>query len=199
LTNYELDYDRAVPPLSSTLSAALYYQVDQDFLSSPVDSAPQFSPAGILAESQNFGSATAIGGEYGINGSSPNGLRWNADYSLFTVHQHLFVKAPAVPFDFSDSTPVSAITFGVGDTVGPFEVDLQGKWQSRYTDDLQGKLVTIPKVINNYTIIDARIGYNVTSHLTLAVAGSELTAPQVTTTAALPPDRRVLFSATYGY
>ncbi|MDE8346910.1 MAG: TonB-dependent receptor [Acidocella sp.] len=197
LTNYETDYDRSLPTLNSTLSAAVYYQVDQDFLTLPNAGTAQFTPTGPVAVSQNFGSATAFGGEFGINGSSPDGLRWNASYSLFTVHQHLLEKPPVIPFNFSDATPVSEVSFGVGYSIGKWEADAQGKWQSRYTDYYTTGLAgSSAKLIKNYTDLDARIGYDLTKQITLAVAGSELAAPQITTTAALPPDRRVLFTIT---
>ncbi len=199
LTNFEADYDQALPALQSTASLALYYQVDEDFLLAANDAAAQFMYPEILAESQNFGSATAFGGEFGITGASAGGLRWNASYSLFTVHQRLRETVPAIPYDFSDATPVSAIDFGLGYSAGKWEADLAGKWQSRYTDDSEGNLIAIPKVISNYLTLSARLGYSVSPRLTLAVAGEELTAPQITQTAALPADRRVLFTATYGF
>jgi hypothetical protein len=57
----------------------------------------------------------------------------------------------------------------------------------------------VPVNIDNYVTLNARIGYSVTQHLTVAVAGSQLASNQLNETAGLPVERRVLFSATYGF
>jgi iron complex outermembrane receptor protein len=200
LTNYEFDYDRQLPALDASASAALYYQLDRDFLLSPIDITPQLSGARLLAISHNFGSATALGGEFGAQGDIAPGLRWNLSYSLFTVHQNLSDQPPLVPFDFLSATPTSAVDFGLGYRWDRLEADLEGQWQSRYTDyDKDIAKTFVPVTIHDYVAVDARIGYSVTPRLTLAVAGQELTAPQITETDGLPVDRRVLFTASYGF
>jgi iron complex outermembrane receptor protein len=200
LTNYEFDYDRQWPALDASLSAAVYYQVDRDFLFSPIDITPVRSGAGLLAISHNFGSAAALGGEFGAQGNIAPGLRWDVSYSLFTVHQSLSYAPPLVPFDFSSATPASEVDFGLGYDWERLEADLQGQWQSRYTDyDKNTARTFVPVNISDFVTLNARIGYSVTPRLTLAVAGQELTAPQISETDGLPVERRVLFTATYGF
>ena len=198
-TNYEVDYDRALPALQSTLTTAVYYEVNRDLLAYGANAPTQYAN-GVLSEySQNIGSDTVAGTEIGIRGSNPAGLRWNLSYSLASVHQRLNSAPPVIPFNFNNATPVSAIDFGAGYSWNKFEADLQGKWQSSYTDYAGEGIGFVPVNIKNYVTLNARIGYNVTSHLTVAVAGSQLASNQLNETAGLPVERRVLFSATYGF
>jgi len=199
VTSYEADYDRSVPALGATLSAALYVQINRDFLLSGI-SAPDV-PEGdtILGLSQNIGSAQALGGELGASGTTRSGWRWNLSYSLFTVRQDLTYLPPSSPYDFAGSTPVSEVVFGLGHSWNRWEADLHGKYQSRYTDEIVQATAAVPVPVRGFLTLEARIGYNVTDRLTLAVAGDELNAPQITESAGLPPDRRVLFSASYGW
>ena len=94
--------------------------------------------------------------------------------------------------------------FGLGYSWQKFEADLQGKWQSRYTDVIilgytpAGEAYT-PKPISNFVTINARIAYNVTPHLVVAVVGQQLQSNQPIVSAGPEVDRRILFSATYGF
>lgn len=114
VTNYEVDYDRLVPPLDSTFTAAVYYQLNRDFMISAVNSPQVVTGTNIVELSQNFGNAEALGGEFGVHGSSDAGWRWNLSYSLFTVHQDLAYAPPVIPYDFTNSTPTSEVVFGLG-------------------------------------------------------------------------------------
>ncbi len=198
-TNYEVDYDRALPALQSTLRTAVYYEVNRDLLTSSFNAPGNYANGVVSAYSQNIGSDTVAGAEIGLSGASPAGLRWNLSYSLASVHERLSAAPPVIPFNFNNATPVSAIDFGAGYSWNKFEADLQGKWQSNYTDYQSAGVGYAPVNIKNYVTLDARIGYNVTSRLTLAVAGSQLASAQLNETAGLPVERRVLFSATYGF
>lgn len=199
VTNYEFDYDRTIGALDSTASTAIYYQVEQGFLISGLSAGfSVIAPPALLALSSNLGNATAAGGEVSLHGSTDT-WRWNLAYSLFTVHPQLDRAAPLIPFNFNTATPTSEVAFGLGYTWGKLEADVQGKWQSRYTDYLSENLVFVPRQIQNYTMLNARLGYSVTPHLTLAVSGQQLASAQLTSSDGLPQERRVLFTATYGF
>jgi outer membrane receptor for ferrienterochelin and colicins len=198
-TNFEVDYDRVLPSLQSTIKTALYYDFTQNNLASAVNLPAQYANGVVSSYSQNFGSNTAFGGEIGLSGSSAAGLRWNLGYSLTSVRDDLSAAPPAIPFNFNNATPVSAVDFGGGYSWDKFEADLEGKWQSNYTDyeSAPGGYATVN--INNYVTLDARIGYNVTQQLTIALTGSQLAADQLQETAGLPVQRRVLLTATAGF
>lgn len=202
-SNYELDYDRTVDALESTVHSAIFYNVTQDLLLEAINSVPSFTPDGLLALSTNNGHGEAFGGELGLQGASPNGLHWNADYSLVGVRTHLNQQAPEAGVEFDDGTPASIIDFGVGYAWHKLEADVSGRWQSRYQDlrltaTSQGVIYRLVSIAN-YVTVSGRIGYQLTPKLTLAVSGQELTSAQQVETAGLEAQRRVLFSATYTF
>ncbi len=111
-TNYELDYDRILPALQSTLRSAVYYGVNRDLLAAALNTSIFLFKGFKSSYLQNIGSDTAVGGEIGLSGSNPAGLRWNLSYFLASVHQRLSYAQPLIPFNFNNATPVSAIAFG---------------------------------------------------------------------------------------
>jgi outer membrane receptor for ferrienterochelin and colicins len=199
VTNYELDYDRVLAAIDSTVSAAVFYQVNRGFQLSAPRALPSFHGANILLLSSNIGNMQGVGGELSLDGSSPGGWRWDISYSLFGAHQEFTYRVPQIPYDFNTATPTSEIVAKLGYSWRQWEADAAAKYQSQYTDDRYVSGAVEPFPVRNFVALNARIGYNVTSRLTLAVTGDELTAPQITQTADLPPDRRVLFTASYGF
>ncbi len=202
--NYEIDYDRVLAPIESTLSTAFYYSTVQDLLTASSVLPGNFTYPYYVQEAQNFGNGQVYGTKLVIKGSDPSGVRWNLGYTLTAVRAHMDIAGPpATPYDFNNATPVSAIVFGLGDSWNKFEADLQGKWQSRYTDVILGVgaagVVYEPKAISNFVTLDARIAYNVTPHLVVAVTGDELQSNQTIVSAGPEVDRRVLFTGTYNF
>lgn len=202
-TNYELDYDRQFPQISSTLRTAIYYNVTQDFMADASALPGYFSDGTFQYYSENTGSGQAIGGEIGLVGSNAAGFRWNASYSLVGVRNKTLFGPPTAPSDFNNSTPTSEIDFGGGYTWHKWEADAEGHWQSNYLTDVYSAnasgIVFTPVTVRNYITASARIGYNVNSHITLAVAGQALTQAQQNAIGQLQPYRRVLFTATFTY
>lgn len=202
--NYEIDYDRVLAPIESTLSTAFYYSTVQDLLTDSSVLPGTFTYPYYVQEAQNFGNGQVYGTKLVLKGSDPSGVRWNIGYTLTAVRAHMTIAGPpATPYDFNNATPTSSIVFGIGDSWNKFEADLQGKWQSRYTDVTAAiggaGLVYEPKVISNFITLDARIAYNVTPHLVLAVAGTQLQSSQTIVSAGPEVDRRVLFTGTYNF
>ncbi len=202
-TNYEMDYDKVVAFLQSTLQTAMYFNQTRDILAGPIDTASSEANDIIQSYGQNIGSGQVLGGEIGLQGSSSSGLRWNLSYALAAVRDSTDSGPPLTPQQFDNATPTSMIDFGLGYSWKKFEADLQGKWQSNYNDYRFGTGPTgaafIPVDIRNYVTLDARLGYQLTPRLTLAVSGQQLQAQQTIETAGLEPQRRVLFSATCGF
>jgi outer membrane receptor for ferrienterochelin and colicin len=202
--NYEIDYDRVLAPIESTLSTAFYYSTVQDLLTAGTVLPGTFTYPYYVQAAQNFGNGQVYGTKLVLKGSDPSGLRWNLGYTLTAVRAHMDIAGPpATPYDFNNATPVSAIVFGFGYSWNKFEADLQGKWQSRYTDvsfyvTPAGEAYE-PKVISNFVTLDARIAYNVTPHLVVAVTGDQLQSSQTIVSAGPEVDRRVLFTGTYNF
>jgi outer membrane receptor for ferrienterochelin and colicins len=201
--NYELDYDRALAPVESTLSATAYYSTVQGILSASSVLPSQLVLPYYYNVAQSIGNGQVFGGKLVLKGSDPSGWRWNLGYVATVVRANLDVATPPVtPYDFNNSTPVSAVIFGAGYSWNKVEADLQGKWESRYTDIIAnyvGGTQFVPKTISNFVTIDARIGYNVTPHLVVAVSGSQLQSNQTIVSAGPEVDRRVLFTGTYNF
>ena len=53
--------------------------------------------------------------------------------------------------------------------------------------------------MDNYLTVNGRIGYNVTDHLTVALAAQQFNTSQLYQTAAPPVERRVIVSLTARY
>lgn len=202
-TNYEVDYDRVLPYLQSTLRTAAYLNQTRDILTSGTTAESSYRNGVVSAYAQNIGAGQVAGGEIGLQGANMSGLRWNMSYALAAVQDSTSSGPPQTPLQFDDTTPVSMIDFGLGYSWGKFEADMQGKWQSRYSDYRfeigQTGAVYTPVTIKNFVTISARLGYQLTPRLTLALSGQQLQAGQTIETAGLEPQRRILFSATYGF
>ncbi len=202
--NYEVDYDRVLAPVESTFSTAFFYSTVHDLLSYGGNLPGVLNYPYYQEVSQNIGNGQVFGTKLVLTGSDPSGLRWTLGYTLDAVRAHLTVPAPPVtPYDYNNATPVSAIVFGLGYTKDKFEADLQGKWQSRYTDIIlnvtpAGESYT-PKIISDFVSFNARLAYNVTPHLVLAVTGTQLQSNQTIVSAGPEVARRVLFTGTYNF
>jgi len=202
--NYEIGYDRNLAQIDSTLSADIYFSTVQDLLSAATNLPGTFNYPYYQLVAENIGHGQVYGGKIVLKGSNEAGWRWDLSYTLTAVRAHLNVEGPPVtPYDYNNATPVSAIVFGLGYDWNKFEADLQGKWQSRYTDIIAAAGATgvlyEPKAISNFVTLNARIAYSVVPRLILAVTGTQLQAAQTIVSAGPEVDRRVLFTATYNF
>jgi iron complex outermembrane receptor protein len=195
--NLELGYDRDIQAIDSTLHSSVYVQRNDRLLSAGGYNYPTFyPPATIASTSQNTGYSDAAGAEIGIRGHSADGFRWNASYAVEVVRDHttLNKKALLSPQNYEDGTPTSTVIFGGGYTWDKLEIDGQGRWQSRYTDYALISSGLSPVHIQDYLTLMARIAYNVTDHVTLALVGQQINVPRLMETAGLPVERSVIAS-----
>ena len=106
--------------------------------------------------------------------------------------------------DFQHGTPTHVVVAGGGYSVGRFELDAQARWQSRFRDyrvstaviTAASTIAAAPLEIANYVQVDARAGYRVTDHLTLALSAQQFIAQRLVQSAGPPVERRLLVSAT---
>jgi hypothetical protein len=59
-------------------------------------------------------------------------LRWNIGYALISISDHLTLPTlagPALLLDYAAGLPKSVVDAGLGYSTGPWELDLQGRWQ----------------------------------------------------------------------
>ena len=198
VTNYELDYDRSLPSLSSTVRIAAFAQHTDLSVGSPIGSGYSVLPSGqLLDQARNFGSSNELGGEIGIKGSSAAGLRWNLSYALAAVRDDSpraeLLVAPSV--GYQRQTPTSSVILGGGYTWRRLECEAQAPWQSHFEDyTFDPKTFTTgPVLVPNYVTLNARVGYRINDHVTLSVVAEQLNQHSIAESAGLQVNRR--FSA----
>jgi outer membrane receptor for ferrienterochelin and colicins len=200
--NVEIDYDRALPAISSTLRTALFVQRTQDIISEalgvPFIVGPNGNP---LLLASNVGSSDAAGLELGLKGHSESGFRWNASYAFVATTNNTILNQGSVitsPIDYARSVPRSVVTAGVGYTWKKLEMDLIGRWQSSYLDFQTSTtpFFLTPVEINNYVTLNARVGYQVTDTITLAVTAQQFNNSRLLQAAGPAVNRLVLGSIT---
>ena len=201
VSNAEVGYDRTVSSLHSTVRLAVFAQRTDNVLTDPYGAIPVFDRGAIRFSSANTGHSSAVGGEAGLRGQKTVGaedtLRWNASYAYISISDHLRVGSSGLQ-DYQHGTPTHVVMLGGGYTRGRFDFDALGRWQSRY-QDYRGDSVTFqatPVEIGNYVLLDARAGYRVTDHLTLALTGQQLNGSRLRQTAGPGVERRLYLSAT---
>jgi iron complex outermembrane receptor protein len=206
VNNIELDYDRALPAIDSTLRVALFAQRNQDIVSTPFGSPFVIGPAGLpLLLAANVGRSDAAGPEIGIKGASPSGFRWNLSYSYVATTDNTVLNnglAPLNAVNYARSVPRNVVIAGFGYTWDRWEFDLLGRWQSSYLDfrSTPAALAPLePVEVRNYLTLNARVGFRVVEHVTLAVAAQQFNTSHLLQTQGPPVERRVLASITAGF
>jgi len=197
--HYEVGYDRTIAALDSTLRSAVYYQKTSQLLAAALNAPLENAGGGLVAYSQNVGSSRAVGGEIGIKGENAAGLRWSASYAYIAIRDHLIFAAlsdSASLLDFRHGSPTSVVDAGLGYSWRQLELDLAGRWQSGFTDYRPAADgTTQPFAVDDYLILNLRLGYRPNPWLTLAVTGEQLNQTRVFEAAGLPIERRAIVSA----
>ena len=202
LDNIELDYDRALPSMGSSLRVAVYAQRNRDLISQPFAAPPIIGPLGIpVLKAANVGSSEAAGLEIGIKGHAESGLRWQASYAYVVttdnsqLNQGGFITSP---IDYARSVPRHVVLGGVGYTKGQLEMDLLARWQSSYRD-FQSTVIPLllqPVEVRNYLLLSGRIGYRLTDRITAAFSVQQFNSARQLQTAGPPVERRAIVSVT---
>jgi len=198
--NYELDWDRTLPPLASTVRLALFHEDTSQVIGSPFGSGFTFLPTGqILEVARNFGDSHESGGAIALKGHSGE-FRWDVSYALAVVHDDtpraVLQQAPSV--SLQRQTPTHAVVVGLGWTHDRWEIDGHARWQSHFEDyridpaSLSTNQVTVP----NYLTVNLRVAYRLTDHVTLALTAEQLNQHRLIESAGLRTERAFLVSAT---
>jgi outer membrane receptor protein involved in Fe transport len=151
--------------------------------------------------SDNVGYTTAAGIELGIKGRSDSGWRWSASYTLTATTDHTSLNSGPVltsAVSYGCSAPRHVVNAGIGYSVGKWEVDMIGHWQSSfcYFRTTETSLALQRFTIDNYATLNARVGYAVLENLTVALAAQQLNQSSLARTAGPPYERRVIASVT---
>lgn len=198
--NLDLGYDRDLSRLLSHFTVDGFLQRNVELTPVLLQAPLIFTPR-LATMSANIGSSNEAGIEVGIKGKSSNGLRWNASYRFETISQDITSAVSAAETtSFSGSTPTSAIVLGAGYTTGPWEFDLNGRWQSQFRDyQVTPAGTSVAYEVGDYVTFIARIGYDLTKHITVAGVAQQFNLAQIHEGAGLPVDRRFIASVTVRY
>jgi outer membrane receptor for ferrienterochelin and colicins len=194
--SYEADWDRKMPSLGAALRTALFYEtVDA------VGSTAQFVPPALLVVQQDsIGNSREFGVEISAKGKLVDRWSWSMGYAPRIVMDRLTAQSAVTGIDFKKTTPIHVINASLGWSSGPWKIDGFARWQSSSTGFANdGTGTFIPVRIGSYLALDARIGYDVTDNLTLAVSGQQLTMNGQRQTALGDVDRRVLGTVSVRY
>nr|WP_294529639.1 TonB-dependent receptor [uncultured Rhodopila sp.] len=200
--NLELDYDRTLTAIASTLRTAVFGQRTDNVISWPFGGQFGITPAGIPAFfSANVGYTTAAGVEIGLKGHSESGWRWNASYAFTATSDNTSLNQGGVltsTVNYACSAPRSVVDAGVGYSREKWELDLIGRWQSNFCDfRATGANLGLERVsIDNYATLNVRIGYAILEHVTLALAAQQLNQATLIRTAGPLYERRLIASVT---
>lgn len=196
--NVEMDYDRTLPAINSTLRTAIFAQRNEDLISEPFASIPVVGPTGsAVLLASNVGRSDAIGGELGLRGHSPSGFRWNLSYAYVATTNDTTSNQglnPTNPISYSSSVPRQVVVAGFGYTRDKFEIDIMGRWQSSYQDFLQVGQALRPVNVDNYVLLNLRAGYKLTDTVTIAATVKQFNASRLMQTAGPPVERQAIVS-----
>ena len=205
LTNYELDYNRSIRAINGSAGIAIYHERLVDILAGPFDSAMSFGPYDVpYYVAGNFGNAKRTGVEVTLMGRTGGGIRYNLGYTTGYGEDHTSLEpaghAPLGNINFARSAPRDVVTGGLGITIGEWEMDTSLRYQTAIQQARGGAggfgapnvLVTIPA----YVSASARVGYRVSSHITVAVTAQQALSPALAETVNQKVGRRIIGSAT---
>jgi outer membrane receptor for ferrienterochelin and colicins len=188
VSNYEINYDRALPQIFSTAKFAGFYESNRD-VRAPFQVLGQRLLANgttvLLEEDINVGSSHGFGGELQLAGKHPNGMRWDTSYSYARAHDDPGVTNSG---GFAGSTPAHHFRLLVGYTTGSWEFDGDGQLLTSRTLARTNVRTTTP----GYTTLSGRIGYKLTDKMTVALTGTNLTQTN-TLESAFPKIERQVF------
>jgi iron complex outermembrane receptor protein len=194
--NAEIAYDRALPALDATAQAAFFLQRNTDLIDGFGNG---FHVIGgrVVAIAGNVGASNEIGAEFTLRGATDGGFRWNASYRYSNVTNDVEPGLLHDPGTVPEvGTPHQVVILGAGYTIGQWELDAQGRGQTKFTDfqNLSG-----PQMIPGYVTFNARVGFRLTDNLTLAVTAAQFNEWRLLEAAGSYIDRRFIASAVVRY
>jgi outer membrane receptor for ferrienterochelin and colicins len=171
VTNYEIDYDRELPQLFSTLKLATFYENNRD-IKAPFQILGQRTLGNgtnvVFEQDVNVGNSHGLGGEIQLEGHHPSGFRWDTSYSYARAYDDQGVTNAG---GFTGSTPAHHFRLLLGYTTGPWEFDVDGQVLTSRILDRTNVRTASP----DYTTLSGRIGYQINDFATVSLSGTNLT------------------------
>jgi len=182
ISNYEIDWDRALPAIAGQFRAAAFYLDSKDFITVRGAAIAGSGPPPYRTAS-NVGNSSAPGIELSLTGLFDESWRWGLGYRFESIHDDFDPAAQngAVYVDFQHVTPKHVVKANLGWASGPWEIDSYFYYQSP-TQGLSGLPFGTGSFLSpvpDYFSFDARIAYRLTDWATLAISGQNLgSSPQ---------------------
>lgn len=193
VTNYELGWEHRFPSIDTTLRLSAFHQTTHNVASVsggavPVLPFPYSASANVL-------DSVASGLELKLKGRFLTDWRWGLGYTPEIVTDYYYAGQNEVTSltNFASGTPVHTVDANLGWSHGRWEVDAFLRYKSRFWG-YPVVPIGAPRtmaVIIDYVSIDARIGYQLTDNVTLAVSAQNIMQATQQQTAGPPVERRV--------
>jgi outer membrane receptor for ferrienterochelin and colicins len=196
--NAELAYDRGLQLLDATLTTAVFFQRNTNLLATGGNTPfVPLAPQVIASSPANVGSSDEVGVELGLSGKTAGGFRWNASYTFASITDDVSgAYSPSPTTRYDNGIPQHAVVLGAGYANGPYELDAQGKWQSRFTDYKLGAQGYQPVYMSDYVSFNARAAYKITENLTAALVGQQYDISAIFKPTGSLVERRLIASLT---
>ncbi len=198
--NVEGNFDHSFTDLGATLRTAVYWQHNADLFGYDVGGGYYIGP-NYVYQSSNIGSSDEAGFEISLKKRASEGLRWNIGYKYANVYDSIYPTiAPGAYSAYQGSTPHHVIDFGAGYSVGRWDFDVMGRWQSAFKDYIYSSLYGyLPVQLTDYITLNAHVGFKLTDFLSLGVTAEQFDEARIQARAGLATDRRLIFSATANF
>jgi iron complex outermembrane receptor protein len=199
VTNYEVDWDKAVPAVAAKAYVRLYYQTTTAVKGIPSELGLNLYPTATqepLIWFQNVGNSDMTGLEAAASGTLSKGWRWNANYTYTNVENEPQSGLNLVGHfaNYAATTPKNMANLGLGWTGGKWTADGWLHYTSAYEDyPISYALPSLAKV-DAYANLDGRVAYDLTQRLTFAISGQQLNSSRIIETVGLPVERRIFAS-----
>jgi iron complex outermembrane receptor protein len=196
---YELDWDRALPQFGANLHTAVFYQCTDDMIALAGGFAA--GPGGVYSTPADIGDSKALGTTIALDGRLLEHWRWGASLRLERISESFGPAAAAAvgEVDPRNETPGRLAKLNVGWSQGRWESDIFLGYQSATSGVDYNGFTGTPIAVPGYTTVDARLAYQVNSHLTLAVSGQNLLHARQVQTSGEPVQRRLLATVSAGF
>jgi outer membrane receptor for ferrienterochelin and colicins len=197
--NYELDWDRELPQLGARLRTAFFYQFTDNMIS--LAGGVAAGPGGVYFTPTAIGDSSALGTEISLDGHFLEHWRWGANLRLERIHESFSTAAAAAvgQVDPRNETPTRLAKLNGGWSQGRWESDVYLAYQSQTAGVDYNGVTGLPVHVPAYTAVDARLAYQLNSHLSLALSGQNLLHAEQMQTSGEPVQRRWFATFSAGF
>lgn len=199
VTSYEVAYEHALPSLGARVAIKLMAQNTEDVKSGvsrlQVD-VPATATTYAALTYFNIGKSEMKGIELSGSGKFGKGFRWNADTTYVDITDTTLPGYSAVRrlIAFGESSPKWRSNLGLGWAANNWTVDGYVKTVSKFNSYTSNQTL---EPVKGYTTVAGRVGYDLKSGITLALAGQNLLEDRQSQTkgiSGMKAERRMLFS-----